>query len=332
MQVGADRGLGFRDIAAFSAEESEVVKMNFIIKSDTMMSALSLDQLRVIVSVADTGSFSAAGRRLGRVQSAISQTVATVEFLQNVQIFDRTGYRPVLTETGRVLTEQARHVLASAARFENIARHAAGGVEAELRIAIDPLVPSPPLIGALQTVGAAFPDLPISFSTEPLGGSLRRVRDGAAALGICTLLPNVPDDVRAYPLMRTKMQPVVAPTHPLAQLGRAAAAADLADHVQLVLSDPSAPKSPSFGLASPRVWRFADLNRRLDFLRAGFGWCRMPDHITQMHLADGSLVRIEIEHDTAPPDGIAIYAAHLRDHICGPATRLLLDALERGHS
>jgi DNA-binding transcriptional LysR family regulator len=293
-----------------------------------MVSSLSLDQLRVIVSVADTGSFSAAGRRLGRVQSAISQTVATVELAQNVQIFDRTGYRPVLTEVGRVLTDQARHVLASAARFENIALNAAVGLEAELRLAIDPLVPSPPLISALQTLGVAHPELPISFSTEALGGSLRRVRDGAAALGICTLLPMVPDDVKAYPLMRTRMQAVVAPTHPLAQLKRTASAADLADHVQLVLSDPGAPEGPNFGLASPRVWRFADLNRRLDFLIAGFGWCRMPDHITQTHLADGSLVRIEIEDDTAPPDGLIIYAAHLRDHICGPATVLLLEALQ----
>ncbi|WP_308610099.1 LysR family transcriptional regulator [Massilia frigida] len=33
---------------------------------------LTLDQLRVLVTIADTGSFSAAGRQLGRVQSAIS--------------------------------------------------------------------------------------------------------------------------------------------------------------------------------------------------------------------------------------------------------------------
>lgn len=293
-----------------------------------MLSSLSLDQLRILVAVVDTGSFSAAGRELGRVQSAISQTVATVELAQDVQIFDRSGYRPVLTETGRTLLHQARHVLASAARFEAIARSAAVGLEAELRLAIDPLVPSPPLIRALQTIGVAHPNLPISFSTETLGGSLRRVRDGSAALGICTLLPTVPDDVKAYPLMRTRMQAVVAPTHPLAQLGRAASAADLADHVQLVLSDPSAPEGPSFGLASPRLWRFADLNRRLDFLMAGFGWCRMPDHITTPHLAKGSLVSIEIDDDTSPPDGLVIYAVHLRDHVCGPATLMLLEALQ----
>lgn len=150
----------------------------------------------------------------------------------------------------------------------------------------------------------------------------------AAVLGICTLLSAVPDDVGAYPHMRTIMHAVVAPTHPLVQLGPTASAADLPGHVQLILSDPAAPKGPNFGLTSPHVWRFADLNRRLDFLMAGFGWCRMPAHVTETHLADGSLERIEIEDDTAPPVGIVIHAAHLRDPICGPATRLLLEALQ----
>ena len=40
-----------------------------------MLDPLTLDQLRVLVAVADTGSFSAAARRLQRVQSAISQSV-----------------------------------------------------------------------------------------------------------------------------------------------------------------------------------------------------------------------------------------------------------------
>ncbi|MEM8572699.1 MAG: LysR family transcriptional regulator [Pseudomonadota bacterium] len=293
-----------------------------------MISALTLEQLRVVVTVVDEGSFSAAARALGRVQSAISQSVSTIEEIQGVTIFDRSAYRPTLTETGRVLVDQARHVLASAERFERIAQGASEGLEAELRLTIDPLVPSEPLLRALQDLRDHYPDLPISFSTEALGGPLRRVRDGTAALGVCTLLPTVPDDVQVYALMRTHMLPVVARSHPLASLARPATATDLADHVQLVLSDPDNPSGPNFGLASPRVWRFADLNRRLDFLAAGFGWCRMPEHIVSAYLADGRLVRIEVEEDTAPKEGLPIYATHLRQHTCGPATRLLLDRLQ----
>ena len=160
-------------------------------------SEATLDQLRTLVAVADAGSFSAAGRRLGRVQSAISQGVAALEAAEGVRLFDRDGYRPALTDAGRVLVDRARAVLAGAARFEAVAAGIRSGVEAELTLAIDPLVPSGPLIDALGASSAAWPDLPVSFSTEGLGGSLRRLRAGSAALAVCLLLPTVPDDVVA---------------------------------------------------------------------------------------------------------------------------------------
>ena len=232
---------------------------------------LSRDQLRVLVTIVDTGSFSAAGRKLGRAQSAISLAVAALETMQDVALFDRSGYKPRLTEIGRVLVDHARLVLASAARFEAVAAGTRQGLEPELTLAIDPLVPTAPLIDSLRTLRGTFPDLPVSFSTEGLGGSLRRLRDGSAALAICLLLPNLPEDIAAYPLLRIGMRPVVAPSHPLASLGRPAKRDDLEPHVQLVLSYPVDPCGANYGLASARLWLFVDLGRRFAFLVAGFG-------------------------------------------------------------
>jgi len=42
-----------------------------------MLDGVSLDQLRTFIAAADEGSFSAAGRRLRRAQSVVSQTLAT---------------------------------------------------------------------------------------------------------------------------------------------------------------------------------------------------------------------------------------------------------------
>jgi DNA-binding transcriptional LysR family regulator len=294
-----------------------------------MIGTLSLDQLRVLVSIADTGSFSAAGRQLNRAQSAISQAVATLEAMQGVALFDRAGHRPQLTEIGGVLVDQARMVLASAARFEAVAAGTRAGLEPELAIAIDPMVPTEPLIASLRALRETFPDLPVSFSTEGLGGALRRLRAGTAMLGICILLPVPPDDIVAHPLLQIGLQPVVAPGHPLAALGRPATANDLAPHVQLVLSDPVDPGGENYGLASARLWRFVDLARRLDFVTAGFGWCRMPEHLIAGLVADGRLLRLDIQDDNTPHEGLAIYAAHQRNRILGPAGRWLLDDLTR---
>ena len=294
-----------------------------------MIGNLSLDQLRVLATIADTGSFSAAGRRLGRAQSAISQAIATLESMQGVALFDRSGHRPQLTEVGRVLVDQARLVLASAARFEAVAAGTRGGLEPELALAIDPLVPTAPLIDSLSALSEIFPDLPVSFSTEGLGGSLRRLRSDSAALAICLLLPAVPEDIVAYPLLRIAMWPVVAPSHPLASLGRPAMRGDLEPHVQLVLSDPVDPGGAAYGLASARLWRFVDLGRRLDFLLAGFGWCRMPEHLVAVPIAEAKLALLRIEDDPTPTEGLTIYAAHRRDRVLGPAGRWLLHTLRQ---
>ena len=292
-----------------------------------MIGNLSLDQLRVLVTIADTGSFSAAGRKLGRVQSAISQTIATLEAAQGVALFDRGGHRPLLTDVGRVLVDQARLVLASAARFEAVAAGTRQGLEPELTLAIDPLVPTTPLIDSLRALSETFADLPVNFSTEGLGGALRRLRGGSAALGICLLLPDVPEDIAAYPLLRIAMRPVVVPSHPLASLGRAATRGDLEPHVQLVLSDPVDPGGATYGLSSARLWRFVDLGRRLDFLLGGFGWCRMPEHLVASSIMEGKLVPFQIEDDPTPAEGLVIYAAHRRGRALGPAGRWLLDGL-----
>lgn len=289
-----------------------------------MIGNLTLDQLRVLITIADVGSFSAAGRKLHRAQSAISQAVATLEDLQGVMLFDRSGHRPRLTEIGRVLVEQARRVLATAKKFEAMAASTRAGLEPELALAIDPLVPTGPLIESIRALNGTFPDLMVTFSTEGLGGSLRRLRSGAAALAICMLLPVVPDDIVAFPLMRVRLLAVASRDHPLAALGRPAERDDLAPYVQLVLSDPVDPGSPDYGLAGERRWRFVDLGRRLDFLLAGFGWCRMPIHLIGQALAAGQLAPIDIADDPTPAEGLTIYAAHLREREPGKAGLWLL--------
>lgn len=294
-----------------------------------MIGSLTLDQLRIIVTISETGSFSAAGRRLGRAQSAISQAVATLEAVQGVSLFDRSGFRPVLTDVGRVLVAKARAVLSGVAQFEIVAAGIRDGLEPELAVAIDPLVPTAAFIDSLDALRAEFPSLPVSFSTEGLGGAERRLRRGDAALALCTLLPGVPEDVAARPLLGIHLVPVVSPTHPLAKLARPVTAADLEEHTQLVLSDPAAPDDPGYGIIGTRAWRFVDLGRRLDFLLAGLGWCRMPEYLVSPHLAEGRLVSLDIEDDPERARGpLMIYAARMRDRALGRAGSWLLNALQ----
>ena len=67
------------------------------------MDALTLDQIRVFLSVVDEGSFPKAAKSLQRAQSAVTYAIRKLEAEIGVPLFDRSAYRSVLTPAGRAL-------------------------------------------------------------------------------------------------------------------------------------------------------------------------------------------------------------------------------------
>jgi DNA-binding transcriptional LysR family regulator len=294
-----------------------------------MIDPLTLDQMRVLVAVADAGSFSAAARKLGRVQSAISQSIQTLETTLRLTLFDRSGKTPRLTDAGRALVGDARALIAAAQALRARAEGMADDVEPELTLAVDSMFPIPLLMESLKALRLAFPLLPATVFTEALGGSEQRLRDGAARLAIYTVTPTSPGDLESDFLTRILMWPVVAAGHPLAKLPEPLTREALEPQVQLVLTDRTAlTQSWVGGVVSRHLWRFADLATRLDFLLAGFGWCNMPSHMVAEHVAAGRLKKLVI----AKREEVALptYVVHERGRAPGRAGRwLIADLRER---
>src|SRR6202795_5038801 len=94
-----------------------------------MLDGVSLDQLRIFIVAADGGRFSAAGRRLNRAQSVVSQTLANLEGQLGVKLFDRSARFPVLTDQGRALLADARTVGGDLDLFKARAKSLAGGLD-----------------------------------------------------------------------------------------------------------------------------------------------------------------------------------------------------------
>src|SRR5258706_2589185 len=115
-----------------------------------MLDAVTLDQLRTFIAAVDEGSFSAAGRKLRRAQSVVSQTIANLEAQLGVKLFDRSAYHPRLSEEGRSLLATARSVADNVDEFKARARAMHEGLEPELSGAMDVMYP----IEALTTAAA----------------------------------------------------------------------------------------------------------------------------------------------------------------------------------
>jgi DNA-binding transcriptional LysR family regulator len=295
-----------------------------------MIDPLTLDQMRVLVAVAETGSFSAAARKLGRVQSAISQAVQTMETALQLRLFDRSRKTPSLTDSGAAVLEDARAVLMRIHTMQARVRAIRDDLEPELTLAVDATFPMPLLMKSLEALREAFPMLPATLFTEALGGALETLMSGAARMAIYPIHGGPGPEVTAEFLARVALAPVVAADHPLARLNHPATREDLEAHVQLVLTGRNAfAQSVRGGIVSPHIWRFADLATRLEFLLAGFGWCNMPLHMVQEHIAAGRLKRLELMHAEPPPE-FPLYVVNPRERPLGRAGRwLVADLRER---
>jgi DNA-binding transcriptional LysR family regulator len=292
----------------------------------SMLDRLTLDQLRTLIAVADSGSFSAAGRNLRRVQSAVSQAMQALETTLGVALFDRSGKVPVLTDAGKSILDHARKLVGGAEALRAKAESIASDVEPDLSLAVDAMLPNQLLMESLKLLAAHFPDLPVTVFTEGLGGAEQRLRDNTARLGLYSWRPGQDDLVSEF-LASIAMAPVVASDHPLAKAKGPIPRAVLEDHVQLVLTDRTQITARfSGGVISRRIWRFADLGTRLEYLLAGFGWCNMPLHLVQTHIDSGRLKRLQLAENNSWD--LPIHVVHDRNRPPQRAGRMLIEDLK----
>jgi DNA-binding transcriptional LysR family regulator len=293
-----------------------------------MLDNLTLDQMRVLIAVAEEGSFSAAARRLGRVQSAVSQAMQTLEENLRLTLFDRSAKTPVLTEAGRVVLTDARQVVQRADALRAHAETIAGGSEPELAFAVDPLFPTNLLMESLRALQATFPCLAVTLLTEGLGATEQRLRDGQARFAIYSILATGADDLEAEFLTHIHMVPVVAANHPLAKVPGPLAREILEQQIQLVVTDRSS-LTPNLkgGIYSARIWRFADFATRLEYLLGGFGWCHMPWHMIRKHIRAGRLRQLDISQSKGMT--MPVHVVRQRGARLGPASRWLIADLQQ---
>ena len=282
----------------------------------------SFDQLRVLVAVADTGSLAAAGRRLGRATSAVSYAIANLEAQLGLPLFHRKATRRLeLTEAGRVVLAEARTLARGIDGLRARVKGLLEGLEAEVSIAVDVMLPTDRLVAALTAFQAEFPTVGIRLHVEALGAITQLVQDGTATLAVSGPLHTVVEGMERYALPGVAMIPVAAPAHPLARAW--VAAGESRDHLQLVLTDRSPLTSGrDFGVLALRSWRLADLGAKHALLRAGAGWGNMPEPMVREDLASGRLVRLALPD--WPGTLYPLEIIHLAHNPPGPAARRLI--------
>ena len=284
----------------------------------------TFDQLRIFLAIVDAGSFAAAGRRLNRAVSVISYGIANLEAQLGLSLFDREGTKkPQLTIAGRALLAEVRTIADGIDGLRAKVKGLLDGLEAEVNLAVDVMLPADRLGKVLRAFAWQFPTVQLRLHAEALGAIVAMVLDRTAVIGISGPLSAGVVGIESIAAGSVPMVPVAAPDHPLGRMACISPGAGR-EHVQLVLSDRSRfTDGQDFSVSSPKTWRLADLSAKHALLREAVGWGNMPVPMIEGDLMAGTLVRLAMpDHSGGTYRFSGIWR---RDTPPGPAARWLLD-------
>lgn len=292
-----------------------------------MLDSLNLDQLRVFMAIVEQGSFSAAARHLRRAQSAVSNAIVNLEGALGVALFDRSGWKPELTEHGRALLADARAVLERVDQLKSRARGMTQGMETELSLVLDVMFPMQKLVDLAARFQRTFPGVVLRLCIDALGGVPQRVLSGECDLGVQGSLQEIDPELAGHRLPAIEMAPVAAPRHALSALDRITDDL-LRGHTQIVLTDSSArTKGCTFAVFSENQTLTTDLGAKRALLHAGLGWGFMPRSFVEDDLGAGKLVELDLAACSAGIRSMPLFAVHRRNASLGPAGQWVLDTL-----
>ncbi|MFC3443353.1 LysR family transcriptional regulator [Sphingobium rhizovicinum] len=284
----------------------------------------TFDQLRIFLTIVDTGSFAAAGRKLNRAVSVISYGVANLEAQLGLMLFEREGTRkPQLTVAGRALLAEARSISHGIDGLRAKVKGLLDGLEAEVNLAVDVMLPAERLGRVLRAFAKEFPTVQLRLHAEALGAITAMVLDRGAVVGLSGPLSAGVEGIESMGAGLVSMVPVAAPDHPLGRMDVIAPGAGR-DYTQLVLTDRSRfTEGRDFSVSSPKTWRLADLGAKHALLREGIGWGNMPLPMIEADLVAGTLVRLAMPDH---PGGTYRFSGiWRRDTPPGPAASWLLE-------
>ncbi|MER6145021.1 LysR family transcriptional regulator [Streptomyces sparsogenes] len=177
---------------------------------------MELQQMRYVVAVAETNSFTRAAQRCLVVQSALSHQIARLERELGARLFDRTSRRVRLTPAGEAFLPAARQCLDAAERAAAEVAAAVGEVRGRLAVGLIPTVAAVDIPRALHDFRRRYPQVRVSLRVGASEDLVEQVKQGTldvAFLGLPTTAH--PQGVTTRELARDRLVAVVAPDHPL---------------------------------------------------------------------------------------------------------------------
>ena len=177
---------------------------------------MDLRQLEILQVIAETGSFTACGRKLHVSQSAISRQIALLEEELGEPLFLRVGRKVRMTPAAEALVQLGQRVSQdvrdTVANVTDRTRELRGTLRLSGGMTVC-LYVFPTLVKQLRR---SHPKLDVKMMVATAGRSVEEIRAGHVDAGLLTL-PVDESDLVTLPVLREELLLVTMPGHPLAK-------------------------------------------------------------------------------------------------------------------
>lgn len=283
---------------------------------------MTFEQLIVFHKIVQTGSFKAAAAEMHKTQPALSFSIKKLEEELEVELFDRSSYRPTLTAHGKAFYERSHKIMQGMSELESMGKSFQQKEEPEIGISLDGICLHQGLLKLIKTFSDRHPYTKFNMSLDILSEAERKVVDRETQIGITHFVTDK-SVLEIVPFTSVKMVPVM--NRELYKEKKVKNQNDLLEIDQVVIGDKN-PKGASFGLLdSGKKWRLLDNNFKREIILSGLGWGHLPQSTIEHELKEKKIVVLDFK-DIHTRD-LEINLIRLKKQHFGPIAKKLWEEL-----
>lgn len=255
---------------------------------------ITLQQMLALDAVVSQGSIQNGAKLLNKTHPSVITALKNMEEELGFSLFDRTGYRSVLTDKGKAFHKNIRKILGDIKKLDDHAAHLKSQEEAELNVVIGDITPLPVVMQVLRQFAKENSYTRLNLFFGNLSGPNELLFDGKADLIIHHIDKSDPRyEYRDF--CKVKVSPVVARGFLNIPINRAIRYEDLKDYTQCLIRDTAirSMQSNRFVIENAPHITTGDQYTKKEVIVQGMGWGHMPLFLIENELASGELISIE---------------------------------------
>ncbi len=239
---------------------------------------MNIELYKCFHAIIDNGTVSKAAEALFKTQPTVTKSIQKLEKQLGIKLFDRDGYRLILTQAGKSIELQTRNLSSMQLELTQTIQSLQDGYKPNLSIVLDRIIPFRLLAPIISKYSQEYPTSNLYIHTKLLDEGYRMVELSEADLGLVAmekiggnLLTQVVGSIDVANVVSTRAPKEFWNTMP-----------------QAVLSDMNE-LGASSNVIENNCYYIRDLEQKIVLIKSGICWGRVPVCMVKSELESGLL-------------------------------------------